>query len=603
MTQPACSIHYESTKTSDNLITASQNTLQTLIECKSIRASLRGENHHVEQCNKIPDTIEESSDFYYHRECYQKFTYAKALMKRKKGKDEEQEASTKVQRTARGTSLNADEARPRGLFPDLCMICQKKTLKVNNKRQPITKIVTKTAERTLKASAHVRDDKDMVVAVAETDLIAKEFQKHEKCYREYTRVVRESASEMEKDQDEVKGNFDAVLSMVDNDVLQGQQCISMETLMNEYEGDLGTKQSRHRLKERLRKHYEEKLVFLQPEYHAPQVVISKECLHGQIFSRNSTFFKEFTVQRAALILRASILEATENVSNVPWPPTVESLGSIDRRCPSILGLFFKTLLSQKDSHNMIGEKVERLVDSFSQDVMHAVSKGKFLTPKHAAVGLGLHSLTGQKLPITILARLGHSISYDTVNEIETAQAELVEHFQSLSLSLPIQPAAEGNKSIGTVLRKEDVSIPKTKRRSVKPSAAEIQPSVKIRSKVSPPSFAGKDISQYRNDSQKLCEKLLLTWKSVRYLNSRNQRNPRFVGWIVHKFQRAHSEATKMTYLPPILTPITEYATIIEMFHVSRQLAKQSNMAYTHITLDVGAAIKAFHVVWNNPHAW
>eukprot|EP00112_Aurelia_sp_Birch-Aquarium-sp1_P015172 Seg3338.4 transcript_id=Seg3338.4/GoldUCD/mRNA.D3Y31 product="hypothetical protein" protein_id=Seg3338.4/GoldUCD/D3Y31 len=129
MTQPTCSIHFESIKTSDNLITASQNTLQTLIECKSIRASLRGENHHAEQCNKIPDTIEESSDFYYHRERYQKFTYAKALMKRKKGKDEEQEASTKVQRTARGTSLNADEARPTGLFPDLCMICKKKPLK------------------------------------------------------------------------------------------------------------------------------------------------------------------------------------------------------------------------------------------------------------------------------------------------------------------------------------------------------------------------------------------------------------------------------------------------------------------------------------------
>jgi hypothetical protein len=59
----------------------------------------------------------------------------------------------------------------------------------------------------------------------------------------------------------------------------------------------------------------------------------------------------------------------------------------------------------------------------------------------------------------------------------------------------------------------------------------------------------------------------------------------------------------MTYLPPISSPITEYSTIIEMFHQSRQLAKLSNMSYTHITLDAGAAIKAFHVVWNNPAAW
>ena len=106
-------------------------------------------------------------------------------------------------------------------------------------------------------------------------------------------------------------------------------------------------------------------------------------------------------------------------------------------------LFLTTLLSPKGDHAEISERVERLVDSFGQDLMHAVSKGSFLTPKHASVGLGLHSLTGQKLPIIILSRLGHSITYDAVNEIETAQAELVEQFQSSSLHLPLQPGSEG----------------------------------------------------------------------------------------------------------------------------------------------------------------
>lgn len=54
-------------------------------------------------------------------------------------------------------------------------------------------------------------------------------------------------------------------------------------------------------------------------------------------------------------------------------------------------------------------------------------------------------MTGQKLPITILARLGHCITYDAINEIETAQAELVEHFQSMALNLPLQPVAQGSK--------------------------------------------------------------------------------------------------------------------------------------------------------------
>ena len=108
-------------------------------------------------------------------------------------------------------------------------------------------------------------------------------------------------------------------------------------------------------------------------------------------------------------------------------------------------MFFKELLSFKGSHHVTAERVHRLTDSFCQDVIHAVSKGKFLTPKHASLGLGLHSMTGQKLPITILARLGHCITYDAINEIETAQAELVEHFQSMGLNLPLQPAAIGSK--------------------------------------------------------------------------------------------------------------------------------------------------------------
>ena len=57
--------------------------------------------------------------------------------------------------------------------------------------------------------------------------------------------------------------------------------------------------------------------------------------------------------------------------------------------------------------------------------------------KHKSLGLGFYSMTGQKLPITILARLGHYITYNTINKIETAQAKLVDHFQSMSLNLPL----------------------------------------------------------------------------------------------------------------------------------------------------------------------
>ena len=81
-----------------------------------------------------------------------------------------------------------------------------------------------------------------------------------------------------------------------------------------------------------------------------------------------------------------IVEAIEHSSTVPWPPTVDSLNTSGTLYPDILRMFLTTV-STKDSHNVTSNKVERLVESFGQDLMFAVSNGKFITPKHAAVGL------------------------------------------------------------------------------------------------------------------------------------------------------------------------------------------------------------------------
>ena len=63
----------------------------------------------------------------------------------------------------------------------------------------------------------------------------------------------------------------------------------------------------------------------------------------------------------------------------------------------------------------------------------ALSKGKFLTSKHCAVGPGLHSLSGLKQPAVYLSKLGHSIRYKQIEEIETAQAELDESSNESSI--------------------------------------------------------------------------------------------------------------------------------------------------------------------------
>ena len=54
-------------------------------------------------------------------------------------------------------------------------------------------------------------------------------------------------------------------------------------------------------------------------------------------------------------------------------------------------------------------------------------------------------MTGQKRLIVILPKLGHSISYEKVFEIETAEEEVAQQFRSNSSVLPIQSVLESTK--------------------------------------------------------------------------------------------------------------------------------------------------------------
>ena len=159
------------------------------------------------------------------------------------------------------------------------------------------------------------------------------------------------------------------------------------------------------------------------------------------------------------------------------------------------------------------------------------------------------------------------------------------------------------ESACTVNRNENVSIPKSKRRSVRLEDVRPIQATAINPKKDPPSFADKDPVQVENHEQMYCNNLLIVWKSLRHLTSLDQVNPRFVGWVILFFETIDSKQTKLTYLPPIQKPITDYATLFEMFRQSRELARKANMKYIHITPDVGAAIKAYHVIWNNPNLW
>ena len=143
---------------------------------------------------------------------------------------------------------------------------------------------------------------------------------------------------------------------------------------------------------------------------------------------------------------------------------------------------------------------------------------------------------------------------------------------------------------------------KTNRRSLIVGEEEPVSISKINPKCNPGIMLGPKAVRNENVFNIIDEHLAL-WKAFRYAGIEKKNIPRFACLVVKLFGRIDLQHTYLTYLPPITKPITEYGTIIEIFYQSRILSQKFNMQYTHITMDVGAAMKAFQVIWKNPIIW
>ena len=62
---------------------------------------------------------------------------------------------------------------------------------------------------------------------------------------------------------------------------------------------------------------------------------------------------------------------------------------------------------------------QRRIRSISENVIFATTSGQKIPAKHLQIGLAMKRLTCSKKVIDILNRLGHSVGYNTIEEVET----------------------------------------------------------------------------------------------------------------------------------------------------------------------------------------
>ena len=78
------------------------------------------------------------------------------------------------------------------------------------------------------------------------------------------------------------------------------------------------------------------------------------------------------------------------------------------------------------------DQVQRAAKSVADDVIFTTTRGRTKPGKHLCLGLALKSLTGSRRIVEIMNRFGHSVSYHTVESLETQLAsEIIDRKESI----------------------------------------------------------------------------------------------------------------------------------------------------------------------------
>ena len=125
--------------------------------------------------------------------------------------------------------------------------------------------------------------------------------------------------------------------------------------------------------------------------------------------------------------------------------------------PHVLERFLVGLLTGDPEGKSTSHRASSLVQSVSQDLLYAVTCGKYKPPKHFLPPYAVKTLTGNVEMIQTLNRFGHGVSYSQLEENETALClqELASEPQKVALPTSIRPHVFTNLEWDNIDRLEE----------------------------------------------------------------------------------------------------------------------------------------------------
>lgn len=418
-----------------------ESSIQTLVAALKVR-----QDDVYERLRSDLDSLS-SSSVQWHSKCYAKWTSKENLRyKQVSLSSTTLSDSAGTSRKSRGQCTPTDWTK--------CLFCKRLTHK---KVKEMFRVSTFQACETIMQAAIAKGDDDLlrVTRAVNNDLIAAEARYHKICHASYISKANLMSAAFHEGGQET--TYDAVFrELADQITMELQHGKAFETsallirykAMLQEQGGIGESYTCQRLKLRLKKYFGDDIVFHQPHDRTKSELlysssISIKDILNSAYQSNSgisehppTVAGEHEGDPVRLLYQTAKLIKSEinDCQGISLrPPNISdfSLTKSKSLIPDKLYWLLRWIITNSDkegegdlsSPECSSSSDERRVVMLAQDIIHCATHACTNMPKHAALGITIHHMTRSKLLITILNRMGHCVSYDNVQVMDTSLAK------------------------------------------------------------------------------------------------------------------------------------------------------------------------------------
>lgn len=589
----------------------------------------------------------ELPQIHYHLKCRKLFTMKRALDKLEISNAEEDDTNTKRK------SLRTLPSSSSRVMEKSCIFCppgRSKYIKGTNTREKLTQCAQLRADNTLRDIATKRQD-EHILAVTSRNIVAAEAWYHRSCYRSYCSVkdiIDHTKDDASADPDPKykiaeTESYLHLFQYIRQELFQHPKVVTLTYLahlLSTYLHSEGETIVRDSTRKHIRRNLEAEfkdtlhicsddkgklLVFpytltiydLAKENHQ----LKRELESAQ--SKSSEFAS--VINKTASHLRSAI-KSQEPTKQWPFLPT--AMNEPTTTAPEVVKQFLYGLLCGDMTPKNPSQRTMMLVDSFSQDLVYAVSSGSQVPPKHILLPCVVKALTGNVEIIQMLNRLGHGVSYTVIEENETSLClrklaatdddavlpETIKAHVNTTLAwdnidrleetltgegtshrvngIAVQPRVFGPQP----LKPQQTNTVKAKKRSLTVSDTPL-PIYISGERIGPQSFKTIDI-----DITQVLKTALqkdLVWFLARQIDPTNQHIMAWTGFNIITRNDIQVFQDVVGYLPTINGPATNMSTVNEVLNQSDNIRKTLKLEKVVVVLDQALYAKATEIQWKH----